>query len=146
MKERSVFFLLMLLYLASACQSESSTSQADSTSSSQEEPQILSVKLSPEAFLKKLNEKGRDQLIDVRTPEEVAKGQIPKARNMDVRSADFQSQLAQLDKSQPVFVYCARGSRSGKAANILEEMGFQEIYDLTGGFTQWAQKGMETDK
>jgi rhodanese-related sulfurtransferase len=38
-----------------------------------------------------------------------------------------------------VFVYCKAGSRSGSAVDIMEDMGFKEIYDLSGGITGWQQ-------
>jgi rhodanese-related sulfurtransferase len=36
-----------------------------------------------------------------------------------------------------VFVYCKAGSRSGSAVDIMEDMGFREIYDLSGGIMSW---------
>ncbi|GJM30612.1 MAG: hypothetical protein DHS20C17_32470 [Cyclobacteriaceae bacterium] len=87
--------------------------------------------------LLELKVKGNLQLIDVRTPEEVAEGTIDGAQNIDFRDPKFKQQIATLDKTKPIAVYCGAGGRSGKTSQLLEELGFQEIYDLTGGFTQW---------
>jgi rhodanese-related sulfurtransferase len=77
------------------------------------------------------------QLVDVRTPEEVQQGMIEGAQNIDYRSPDFENNIAKLDRNQPIAVYCGVGGRSGKASDLLIDLGFKEVYDLTGGFTQW---------
>ena len=56
----------------------------------------------------------------------------------------FSTQLEQLDKKQPVLVYCASGNRSGKTAVLLGEMGFEKIYDLDGGIKAWRAAGKKT--
>lgn len=80
------------------------------------------------------------QLVDVRTPEEYAAGHIGEALNYNVNGADFKKQVESLDKSKPVLVYCKMGGRSARAAKMLEEMGFTTIYDLEGGYTDWAKQ------
>ena len=79
------------------------------------------------------------QLVDVRTPEEVADGFIEGAINIDFRSANFESTIGAMDKSKPIAVYCGVGGRSGSASDLLLELGFKDIYDLSGGFTQWKE-------
>ncbi|TAE59522.1 MAG: rhodanese-like domain-containing protein, partial [Bacteroidetes bacterium] len=51
-----------------------------------------------------------------------------------------------LDKSQPVFVYCAVGGRSGRSAQTLQQLGFTQVYDLEGGITRWQQEGLPVEK
>ena len=77
------------------------------------------------------------QLIDVRTPEEFLENSIEGAQNIDISSKDFEQKVAQLDKNKPIYVYCRKGSRSQKAAQKLEDLGFTEIYDLKGGILEW---------
>ncbi|WP_339888573.1 rhodanese-like domain-containing protein [uncultured Flavobacterium sp.] len=77
------------------------------------------------------------QIVDVRTSEEFAEGHIQKAVNIDVNSADFITKIATLDKEKPVMVYCRSGGRSAKAAGILKENGFKQVYDLDGGIIDW---------
>ena len=79
-------------------------------------------------------------IVDVRTPEEYSEGKIGDAMNIDYYSADFKKQAEALDKTKPVLVYCRSGGRSGKSAEILEEMGFTEIYNLEGGYMGWPDK------
>ncbi|WP_338870780.1 thioredoxin domain-containing protein [Spirosoma sp. SC4-14] len=85
------------------------------------------------------------QLLDVRTPGEYANGHLHNAQNIDVRDASFTQQLAKLDPSKPVLVYCLAGSRSAKAAGILANAGFKEVYDMQGGFAKWTSANKPID-
>ena len=80
------------------------------------------------------------QIVDVRTPGEVASGFIKKAILIDYSTKDFSQKINQLDKSKPIIVYCGAGGRSGKSAIQLKELGFKQIYDLTGGMNDWKAK------
>ena len=93
--------------------------------------------LAPAEFKAKLAETKNALLLDVRTAGEVANGKIENSTNIDFNAVDFKAQLAKLDPKKPVFVYCAKGGRSGKTTPTLEELGFTEIYDLEGGFAAW---------
>lgn len=81
------------------------------------------------------------QLVDVRTPEEYAQGYIKNAMNVNVRETDFLENTVLLDKYKPVYVYCAMGVRSMEAAKALQAEGFTHIYNYSGGFREWANKG-----
>jgi rhodanese-related sulfurtransferase len=86
------------------------------------------------------------QVIDVRTPEEYKAGHINDALNINFYGADFKAQMARLDKSKPLAVYCGVGGRSAKAAAIVSELGFKTIYDLQGGMSAWRSKGKKEVK
>ncbi len=88
-----------------------------------------------------LLEMGNVKLIDVRTPDEYAKGHIEGAINIDFRNKDFENLISKVDKSKPVAVYCGRGGRSGKCSAYMKKAGFTKIYDLDGGITEWKFKG-----
>lgn len=86
------------------------------------------------------------QLIDIRTPKEFEEGHIVNARNIDFYDDDFMKQMAkELDKAEPVYLYCRSGGRSGKAATQLSEQGFK-IYDLKGGILAWKAQNFEIEK
>ena len=76
------------------------------------------------------------QLIDVRTPEEFSEGHIPGAINIDVKGEGFDEKVAQLDKSQPVAIYCRSGSRSKLAAERMANAGFK-VTELSEGILSW---------
>ena len=103
-------------------------------------------KLAPDAFEAEIKLNTTVQLIDVRTPEEFQEGHLAGAQNMNVQSSDFAQKINQLDKKQPVLVYCAVGGRSAKAAKQVSEMGFPKVYDLKGGITAWKSAGKALEK
>ncbi|MDG1477605.1 MAG: rhodanese-like domain-containing protein [Vicingaceae bacterium] len=84
------------------------------------------------------------QVLDVRTPEEWAEGTLKNAIKMNFFDDNFSVQLQQLDKNKAVYVYCKSGGRSGKAKEMMKEMGFTTVYNLDGGMAAWAGAGMET--
>ena len=80
-------------------------------------------------------------VLDVRTPEEYATGHIAGAVNVNWEGADFAAQVKQLDPATPVLVYCHSGNRSGQAVQVMEQEGFQRIFDLGGGVLAWNAAG-----
>ena len=77
-------------------------------------------------------------ILDVRTSDEISSGKIPSAITEDFYNSSFETNLQKLDNKRPIVVYCKSGGRSGKAAKILEKLGFKEVYDLKGGYKSWA--------
>ena len=81
------------------------------------------------------------QLLDVRTPDEVNKGIIKGAKIVNFYDDDFTVKAAaKFDKSKPLYIYCAAGGRSSKASSQLVLEGFDEVYNLLGGYRQWIKK------
>jgi rhodanese-related sulfurtransferase len=84
-------------------------------------------------------------LIDIRTPEEFAKGHVAQAKNIPLdqlgsRTGDAGS------KDKPVIVMCANGQRSAKAAATLRTAGFTNVVNLVGGLGAWQTAGLPTVK
>ncbi len=78
------------------------------------------------------------QLLDVRTAKEYNSGHIINAINVDILNQNvFTKYVKDLDKEQPVFLYCKSGRRSQSASKLLVELGFKKIYDLKGGYLNW---------
>ena len=100
-------------------------------------------RLSPKEFRKKLENSTDPLLLDVRTPEETAKGYLKGAVFMDFYDSSFKTQVSTIDRNKPVFVYCAIGGRSWDAAKIMQEMGFKKVYDLKGGIIVWKIKNYD---
>ena len=80
-------------------------------------------------------------VLDVRTPDEFAAGHLPGAVDLDIRSADFTTRLAGLDKAATYAVYCHSGNRSADALGRMSAAGFTHVADLTGGITAWTGDG-----
>lgn len=87
---------------------------------------------------------GTAHLIDVRTPEEFEDIRIEGAQNIDFNAPDFEAQIAQINKSEPVYLYCRSGLRAARAQRKMKKMGFEEVYNLKGGLIGWHMDGQET--
>jgi rhodanese-related sulfurtransferase len=94
-------------------------------------------RLAADAFERKMNSTPEKIILDVRTPQEYAGGHLSNATLVNFYDSDFKQQIGQLDKSKPVFVYCKGGVRSAKAAQILSQSGFKEVYELQDGYDSW---------
>lgn len=97
-------------------------------------------------FEKMLQTDKTAQLVDVRTASEFTSGHIENAVNYDIYEADFEQNLAKLDKARAVMVYCAAGGRSATAAEQLKKLGFSKVYDLAGGMGAWKKAGKKVVK
>ena len=122
------------------------TSDKESSDSATEVPSTAEIySVEAEEFYE-LSQKSIAQLVDVRTASEYADGHISGAVNMDIYEHDFSQKIKELSKDKPVLVYCRSGSRSMKATEVLEEQGFELIYNLEGGINSWNSAGFETEK
>lgn len=84
----------------------------------------------PEWLLEAINKKENLQIVDVRTKIECDMYMVEGAKNIYVN--DLRDQLDSLDKSTPVYVYCAVGFRGYLAMRMLRHLGY-EAYNVTGG-------------
>lgn len=75
-------------------------------------------------------------ILDVRSPEEFAKGHIPNAINIPMDSIGESPPQELLDRNQMIFVYCVKGVRSMNVANRLAHMGYKNIVKM-GGIQDW---------
>jgi rhodanese-related sulfurtransferase len=123
--------LLMLLIVASfSCAACAQNQEAGKGT--------IAKDLSVQEFNKKMKERP-GTLLDVRTKGEIAKGAIPGHTSIDFFDEAFEEKIEKLDKSKPVYVYCASGGRSGEAMELMQKKGFSEIYNLDGGYSAWSK-------
>ena len=77
-------------------------------------------------------------IIDVRTEDEYESGKIPGALNIDIyKGQGFIYRVEELDKSKNFYVYCAAGVRSANACGVMQQLGFENVFNLVGGFSNW---------
>ncbi len=74
----------------------------------------------------------------------VGGGAHPRRRPRAARQPRVAHREAVPDRTRPVVVYCAGGSRSAFAAKTLEELGYADVVSLAGGFTDWKRNGFPT--
>ncbi|MEE4638890.1 MAG: rhodanese-like domain-containing protein [Wenzhouxiangella sp.] len=76
-------------------------------------------------------------VIDVSNSTDFAKGHINGALHMPPSRIEAGNQQLLRQKDRPVLVYCQRGQISPQMAGRLVKLGFERVYMLTGGLTQW---------
>jgi rhodanese-related sulfurtransferase len=77
-------------------------------------------------------------IIDVRTEDEFESGKIPGSLNIDIyKGQGFIYEIEELDKSKNFYVYCAAGVRSSNACGVMQQLGFENVFNLVGGFSNW---------
>ncbi|MFA9190623.1 rhodanese-like domain-containing protein [Flavobacterium sp. FZUC8N2.13] len=96
------------------------------------------MNLTQEDWIAQLEADENAVILDVRTGDECEDGIIANAINIDIhKGQDFISEIEKLDKSKNYYVYCRSGARSGKACEIMNELGFDNAYNLLGGMLDW---------
>ena len=76
-------------------------------------------------------------VLDVREPDEYEQGALPNAVHIPRGHLESQVEGRLADKSAPVVVYCAGGTRSAFAARTLGELGYTDVVSVAGGFNKW---------
>ena len=81
-------------------------------------------------------------LVDVREPEEWSAGHIPGAKHVPKSYLESRIEGSVPDRSAHVVLYCASGNRSAWAARtLIEDLGYEHVESMTGGFTLWKDRG-----
>jgi sulfur-carrier protein adenylyltransferase/sulfurtransferase len=97
------------------------------------------------AALADANGNGGVALVDVRESEEVARGIVPGATHVPRGFLESRIEGAVPDRAKHVVLYCASGNRSALAAKTLQELGYENVESMTGGFTLWKDRGYEVE-
>lgn len=91
--------------------------------------------------LKKRLDAGEDiHLVDVREPGERAEYNIGGVHVPLGQIQAMQTDAIDDWKNEEVVVYCRSGNRSGMASLILEQLGYKNINNLTGGMLAWQER------
>ena len=96
------------------------------------------INLSQEKWASQLQNDTNSFVLDVRTEVEIEEGIIPNAKHIDIYlGQEFLDELEKLDKTKNYYIYCRSGGRSEQACNIMQSLGFENTYNLVGGFEHW---------
>jgi rhodanese-related sulfurtransferase len=87
--------------------------------------------------------RGEVQFVDVRRVAEHAGGHAPNTVNLPLDR--LSTELDKLDPERPTYVICQGGYRSSLGTSILENAGFIELYNVTGGTAAWIKAGLPTE-
>jgi rhodanese-related sulfurtransferase len=80
-------------------------------------------------------------LLDIRTDPEIEAAHIHGTTSLDFYSPAFRDDLARLDRSKTYLIYCRTGNRTGQAYTMMEDLGFDKVFDMGGGITAWQALG-----
>jgi molybdopterin/thiamine biosynthesis adenylyltransferase/rhodanese-related sulfurtransferase len=94
------------------------------------------------AQARELVDEGEAAVVDVRERDEWEEGHLPRAVHIPRGYLESRIEGAVPDRSRPVLLYCAGGNRSAFAAKTLEELGYENVLSLAGGFTDWKRNGL----
>lgn len=81
-------------------------------------------------------------ILDVRTPLEYEMSHITGAVNVDVQNESFRDNVIALDPGKTYIVHCTKnpvGGRSSRALETLQDLGFENLYSLEGGYVAWQE-------
>jgi molybdopterin/thiamine biosynthesis adenylyltransferase/rhodanese-related sulfurtransferase len=83
--------------------------------------------------------------VDVRERDEWVEGFIPGAVHVPRGNLESRIETAVPDRDRDIVLYCAGGSRSAFAAKTLQDLGYEKVSSLAGGFTDWKRNGFPID-
>ncbi|MDT8411091.1 MAG: rhodanese-like domain-containing protein [Vicingaceae bacterium] len=136
MKQLSLI-IISTVFITSCGNSQTDTSKQQTPIEQTVQQVEIFIKNVDAPTFKEIIEKEDGIILDVRTPEEVASGHIPNANTINIYDEDFEVKINLLQKDKSIYVYCKAGGRSSKAAKLLKKNGFNKVYNLNGGITEW---------
>lgn len=88
-------------------------------------------------------------VVDTRNHYEVEVGTFPNSIDPATDSfrqfQDFAGKLAETDSDRPLAMFCTGGIRCEKAAALMQELGFSEVYQLHGGILNYLENVPESE-
>ena len=82
-------------------------------------------------------------LIDVRTEKENHGGTIPNAIHIPLD--ELRNKLTAISKDKTIYIFCEVGLRGYLAQRILNQNGFNKVYNLSGGYSSWKNCHAESE-
>lgn len=92
--------------------------------------------INPVEAKKIIDEKNDIYIVDVREKEELAEGYIENSILIPLDTLRENAEIKLRDKNKSILVYCRSGRRSAMACDILDKLGYTDVYDL-GGIINW---------
>ena len=129
-------FLFMLTF--SACSSQK-TEHAQKHE--KKTKQVQNIREIDVTTLYKIISQNSITLLDVRTPQEYAQAHVPSATSVPLQDLESQLSTLALKKNQDIYLICAVGGRSFRAAQKLQQLGYHQVINVRGGTRGWQEKG-----
>jgi adenylyltransferase/sulfurtransferase len=100
----------------------------------------VSPNISPQELSQALQQADRPFLLDVREPYEAQAASIPGTSAL-IPLGSLSTRVNELSPDAEIVVYCRSGNRSQQAMSILQNAGFTNVRNLSGGIQRWASQG-----
>ncbi len=85
-------------------------------------------------------------LLDIREDHEWQKGHLPEAMHLGKGIIERDIEQTVADKKQKIVLYCGGGFRSALSAQTLQQMGYQQVLSLAGGYREWCERQLPVVK
>jgi len=85
------------------------------------------------------------RLIDVREDHEWEAAHAAGAEHLGKGIIERDIETTVPDKSTELILYCGGGYRSALAADVLQQMGYTNVYSMAGGWKAWKESGAPTE-
>ena len=93
---------------------------------------------------KRLKENPNAKLIDVREDHEWQAGLAAGAEHLGKGIIERDIEAKVPDKSTELILYCGGGFRSALVADVLQRMGYTNVFSMAGGWKAWKDSGAKT--
>ncbi|MEZ4658280.1 MAG: rhodanese-like domain-containing protein, partial [Caldilineaceae bacterium] len=101
------------------------------------------IEWSPQELKQRLDAGEKLTVVDIRERDEFVQGHLPSSIFIPRGHLELQIEQHQQNREAPVVIYCAGGVRSALAARNLQEMGYENVISLIGGFNGWKNAGYD---
>ena len=88
----------------------------------------------------------RAVVVDVREPEEFAAGHMTGAKNVPLNQLEEKLAAAVKNKTVPLLLVCATGSRAQRAVAVAKKLGFEQAQAVAGGLKSWKEANLPVEK
>jgi rhodanese-related sulfurtransferase len=80
-------------------------------------------------------------LVDVREDDEFSKEHVSGAMHIGKGVIERDIETLVPDKDRELLLYCGGGFRSALAADVLQQMGYKNVWSIDGGFKAYKEAG-----
>ena len=147
MKILNHFILIAAVLISISCKSDASKYEVKGeTAENLVAPSQNSVKNISASEVKTLMRDNPEiEILDVRTPAEYGAGHLKKSENLDFLGSEFLKNIENLDPNKTYLIYCAVGGRSNQAAQLMQQQGFNHVYNSKEGFSVLKKVGIQAE-
>ena len=89
----------------------------------------------------RLKQNAQAKLIDVREDNEWQAAHAAGAEHLGKGIIERDIETAVPDKNTELILYCGGGYRSALAADVLQKMGYTNVWSMAGGWKAWQEAG-----